>query len=233
MRDVPSVGSMNDSATATKPLQIRFRAFIYRKRRLLAAAALCAAAGVAVEALLPHEPTTVEVVAASADLPVGTVLTADQLALIRVPEAAVPEHSFASPELVAGQQLATPLYAGDVLAQNFLVGSGLLAGSPKGTVAVPLRPADASTVQLLSAGQRVDVVLSIGNGFEVSAKNTVLARGLPVLWTSKEPGAGPFAPPSGSEDGLVVVAANPDEAAALAGASSTGQVHLVLTAEGG
>jgi hypothetical protein len=66
----------------------------------------------------------------------------------------------------------------------------------------------------------------------VSAKNTVLARGLPVLWTSEEPGAGPFAPPSGGEDGLVVVAAKPEEAAALAGASSTGQVHLVLTAAG-
>ena len=130
---------------------------------------------------------------------------------------------------MTGQQLATPLYAGDVLAQNFLVGSGLLVGMPEGTVAVPLRPADASTVQLLSAGQWVDVVLSTGNGFEVSAKNTVLARGLPVLWTSEDPGAGPFTPQSGSEDGLVVVAANPDEAAALAGASSTGQVHLVLT----
>ncbi|WP_309071495.1 Flp pilus assembly protein CpaB [Arthrobacter sp.] len=223
---------MNKPAPAIKPLQSRFRAFIFRKRRLLAAAALCAAAGVAVEALLPHEPATMEVVAASTDLPVGTVLTEDQLALVRVPEAAVPEHSFTARELVAGQQLATPVYAGDVLAQNFLVGAGLLAGSPKGTVAVPLRPADASTVQLLSPGQRVDVVLSTGNGFETSAKNTVLARGLPVLWTSDEPGAGPFAPPSGSEDGLVVVAANPDEAAALAGASSTGQVHLVLTAEG-
>jgi hypothetical protein len=30
----------------------------------------------------------------------------------------------------------------------------------------------------------------------------------------------------------VVVAAKPEEAAALAGASSTGQVHLVLTAAG-
>lgn len=223
---------MNDPARAPKRLQSRLRAFIFRKRRLLAAAVLCAAAGVAVEALLPSEPATVQVVAASSDLPVGTVLTPDQLSIVQLPEAAVPEHSFESPELVAGQQLATPVYAGDILAQNFLVGAGLLAGSPEGTVAVPLRPADASTVQLLSPGQQVDVVLSTGNGFEVSAKNTVLARGLPVLWTSEESGSGPFTPSSGAEDGLVVVAANPEEAAALAGASSTGQVHLVLTAAG-
>lgn len=186
----------------------------------------------AVEAFLPHDPETVQVVAASADLPVGTVLATDQLAMVRLPEAAVPQHSFGSLEEALGQQLATPLYAGDVLAQNFLVGAGLLAGSPEGTVAVPLRPADASTVQLLSAGQRVDVVLSTGNGFEVSAKSTVLAKGLPVLWTSAEPVSGAFASPAGAEDGLVVVAAAPDEAAVLAGASSTGQVHLVLTATG-
>lgn len=223
---------MSNPVNAAGRLQSRFRAFIFRKRRLIAAGFLCAAAGVTVEALVPSEPTTVQVVAASQDLPVGTVLTPDQLSLVQLPEAAVPEHSFESKELVAGQQLATPVYAGDILAQNFLVGAGLLAGSPEGTVAVPLRPADASTIQLLSAGQRVDVVLSTGNGFEVSAKNTVLARGLPVLWTSEEAGSGPFAAPTSAEDGLVVVAANPDEAAALAGASTTGQVHLVLTAAG-
>ncbi|KRF08491.1 hypothetical protein ASH00_01865 [Arthrobacter sp. Soil782] len=221
---------MRKSASAPNRTRNRVRAFIFRKRRLLAAGILCAAAGVAVEVFLPPDPATVQVVAASADLPVGTVLTADQLSVVHLPEAAVPEHSFGSPDLVAGQQLATPVYSGDILAQNFLVGAGLLVGSPEGTVAVPLRPADASTVQLLAAGQRVDVVLSTGNGFEVSAKNTVLARALPVLWTSEESGTGPFSAPSGTEDGLVVVAANPDEAAALAGASSTGQVHLVLTA---
>jgi pilus assembly protein CpaB len=221
---------MLEPASTPARLQSRLHAFLFRKRRLLAAALWCAAAGFTVEALLPPEPGTVQVVAASSDLPVGTVLAQEQLAMVELPSAAVPEHSFDSIELVAGQQLATPVYAGDVLAENFLVGAGLLAGSPEGTVAVPLRPADASTVQLLSAGQRVDVVLSTGNGFEVSAKNTVLARGLPVLWTSEESGAGPFSAPHEAEDGLVVVAAAPDEAAALAGASSSGQVHLVLTA---
>lgn len=223
------------SASTRQPnlLLARLRAFLFRKRRLLAAAVLCAAAGVTVEALLPHEPEVVSVIAAAADLPVGSVLTAEQLAVVHLPKEAVPQHAFTSTDLVAGQQLATPIYAGDVIAENFLVGAGLLAGTPDGTVAVPLRPADASTVQLLSPGQRVDVVLSTGNGFEVSAKNSVLAKGLAVLWTSEESGAGPFGGPGGEEDGLVVVAANPDEAAALAGASSNGQVHLVLTADGG
>lgn len=220
---------MNKPARPSRSIRSRLRGFLFRKRRLLAAGFLCAAAGVAVEALLPDEAAMTQVVAASADLPVGTVLTQEKLELVELPQEAVPSHSFASPELVAGQQLATPVYSGDVIAKNFLVGSGLLAGSPAGTVAVPLRPADPSTVQLLSPGQRVDVVLSTGNGFEVSAKNTVLAQGVPVLWTSEESSDGPFAAPAAQKDGLVVVAANPGEAASLAGASSTGQVHLVLT----
>lgn len=225
---------MNTRSAAPGALSTRFRAFLFRKRRLLAAALLCAAAGAAVEALLPHEPQTVQVIAASADLPVGSVLSADQLDLIHVPEDAAPRHAFSSADLLAGQQLATPVYAGDVIARNFLVGAGLLAGTPEGTVAVPLRPADPSTVQLISPGQRVDVVLSTGNGFEVSAKNTILAKGLAVLWASTgSPQAGPFPASGGREDGLVVVAADPAEAASLAGASSSGQVHLVLTADGG
>lgn len=224
---------MRKSARLPVGRQLHLRSFLYRKRRLLAAGLLCAATGVAVEALLPSDADTVAVVAAANDLAVGTVLTPDQLSVVRLPQNAVPRHVFESPGQLAGQQLATPMYAGDVIAENFLVGAGLLAGSPQGTVAVPLRPADPSTLQLLSPGQRVDVVLSTGNGFEVSAKSTVLAQGLAVLWTSKETSTGPFAAPAGDEGGLVVVAANPDQAATLAGASSTGSVHLVLTGSTG
>ncbi len=220
---------MTRSTSNVRPLKVRLSSFLFRKRRLLAAAALCAAAGITVEAFLPHEPELVQVVAATTDLPVGSVLAPGQLSLVSVPKESAPRQAFGEPDLLAGQQLATPVFAGDIISKNFLVGAGLLAGMPAGTVAVPLRPADASTVQLLSAGQHVDVVLSTGNGFEVDAKNTVLARNVAVLWTSQEATSGPFATAGGEADALVVVAAGPEEAASLAGASSNGQVHLVLT----
>lgn len=216
--------------TNRPPAQI-IRSFVFRKRRLIAAALLCAAAGITVQALLPDDQSTQSVIVASADLPAGAVLDPSQLTTADLPADAVPKHAFRDVEGLIGQQLATPLYQGDVVAENFLVGAGLLAGAPEGTVAVPLRPADESIVQLLSPGLLVDVVLSTGNGYEVSAKNSVLARGLPVLWTASDAGAGPW-PDTGAQEGLVVVAANPADAAALAGASSTGQVHLVLTGKG-
>lgn len=205
--------------------------FVVRNRRLLAAILFCLATAVAVEALIPPEQTRVGVVAAAADLPVGTVLTAAHLTTVELPVEAVVSSSFSDPAQVVGEQLATPLPHGAVLTTTMFVGSGLLTGAPAGTVAVPLRPTDPTTVQLLTAGQYVEVVLSTGNGFDVPGDTTVLARGLPVLWTSASPRGDPSVvwPGNTEGEGLVVVAAQPADAAALAGASSNGTVHLVLT----
>ena len=114
-----------------------------------------------------------------------------------------------------------------MLFRSALLGDGLLTGTAPGTVAVPLRPADPATVQLLAPGQVVDVILTTGNGYDVASGSSVLARAVPVLWTA--PGGTAATWPGADDDaGLVVVAADADEAAALAGASSSGDVHLVL-----
>ncbi|WP_051427333.1 Flp pilus assembly protein CpaB [Arthrobacter sp. H20] len=222
--------------SATSPQQRarpsqRASRFLFRNRRLLAALLFCLASATAVEALIPPDPTRVNLVAAAIDLPVGTVLTAEKVIMTDLPPEAAPSRSFADLREVLGEQLATPLVRGDILTESFFVGSGLLAGAPPDTVAVPVRPADPSTVQLVSPGQHVEVVLSAGNGFDQPAKTTVLARGLPVLWTSASSGGGASGswPGAVDSDGLVVVAADPADAAALAGASSSGSVHLVLT----
>ena len=183
-----------------------------------------------VEAALPEDAETTGIVTAIRDLPVGAVLTDAELTILDVPAAAIPAGAYTDTAAVLGQRLATPLLAGAAVAQTSLVGPTLLTGAPQGSVAVPLRPADPSTVQLLSAGQLVDVVLSTGNGFESSTENTTLAQGLPVLWVSTS-GDSSW-PGSAAQSGLVVVAAPPQDAAALAGSSSSGTVHLILTSDG-
>lgn len=207
------------------------RWFAFRHRRPLAAVMFCLAAAVTVEAIVPPEQSLSRVVAAAKDLPVGTVLTSDHLTMVELPPEAIPFQSFTDSTAVIGEQLATPLHRGGVLAETFLVGTGLLTGSPAGSVAVPLRPADETIVQLLSPGQHVDVVLSTGNGFEVPTATSVLVRAAPVLWTSgsSAPGTAPGWPGATDSSGLVVVAADPSDAATLAGASSSGSVHLILT----
>ncbi|MHA7263919.1 RcpC/CpaB family pilus assembly protein [Arthrobacter sp. TMN-37] len=209
----------------------RLRRTILRHRRLIAAALLCAAAGTCVEAFLPRGEPLTPVVAAASDLAIGTVLSAGDLDLAALPRAAVPPGASGRPAELVGRQLAAPLRRGDILTDTRLVGPGLLTGTAPGTVAVPLRPADPSTVRLVAAGQRVDVVVSTGNGYETAAEAKVIARDLAVLWAppSGKDSSSPW-PGAPAESGLVVVAASPGDAAALAGSSSAGDVHLVLTA---
>lgn len=210
------------------PLRYRIRRLVHRRKRLLAALLLCAAAGVAVEAAVGDDYTTTAVVGAARDLAVGTVLTESDVTIVRLPEQAVMRGAFGRADQVVGQQLAAPVPQGAPVSATALVGDGLLTGTPPGTVAVPLRPADAATVQLLAPGQLVDVILSTGNGYDVAADSAVLARSVAILWTA--PGnAGGTWPGADDDGGLVVVAATPDDASALAGSSSSGDVHLVLT----
>lgn len=205
---------------------LRLRRFMLRRRRLLAALTCCAAAGVAVQSLLPPESGGHALVVSAADLPAGAVLTAGDLRTVAVPEAAVPPDSFTSPDQAAGRRLATPLTRGSPLMQTSLVGTGLLTGAPPGTVAVSVRPADPAMARLLSPGQLVDVVAGSSDG-QVSADPVLLASAVPVLWTAAD---GASAWPGSAETGaLVVLAAAPAQAAALAAASGTGQVHLILT----
>lgn len=211
------------------PLRHRLRRWVHRRRRLIACLLFSAASGVAVQAAVGDDHPTVSVVGAAHDLPVGTVLTAADLRLVQLPVEAVVGPSYDDPQELVGQQLAAPLLQGTPLPTTALVGEGLLTGMAEGTAAVPLRPADPSTVQLLRPGQLVDVVLRTGNGYDVAASSTVLARAVPVLWTAGTPSAGGIWPGTADGGGLVVVAADEQEAASLAGSSSSGDVHLILT----
>lgn len=188
----------------------------------------CAAAGTAVQALLPPAAGEVSLVVSAGDLPAGAVLTSRDLRTIAVPAAAVPPGSFTAPGQTAGRRLATPLEQGSPVLQTSLVGSGLLTGAPPGSVAVAVRPADPAMVALLAPGQLVDVVLAGSDGMQNADGPVLLAAGTPILWTAAADSAATW-PGSSETDALVVLAAAPEQAAALASASGSGQVHLVLT----
>jgi pilus assembly protein CpaB len=206
---------------------LRLRRFLLRRRRLIAALLCCAAAGTAVQALLPPDPGEVSLVVTAADLPAGALLTARDLQTVPVAASGVPPGSFTDAAHLSGRRLATPLERGSPLMQTSLVGTGLLTGAPPGSVAVAVRPGDPALVQLISAGQLVDVILGGAEGEPGTASPVVLAADAPVLWTSPE-GTGQW--PGSEESGAVVVlAAAPAEAAALAAASGSGRIHLVLT----
>ncbi|MGY2002092.1 Flp pilus assembly protein CpaB [Blastococcus sp. SYSU DS1024] len=190
-------------------------------RRLAAALLTALAVGLALRpAPAPADgaqPRDVPVVAAGADLPAGTRLTRDHLALVRLPPGAVPDGVVAAPEHLERRVLAGPVRRGEPLTDARLVGAGLTALLPPGQVAAPVRLADLAVAALLRAGDRVDV-LSAGPGGgpaeRVAAGALVLAA---VAGDDAEAGAG-----------LLVLAVDGDTAARLAAAAAGGTLTVSL-----
>ena len=189
---------------------------------------LCVAAGIAVQQLTPAPADTVSALAAVRDLPAGKILDAGDVAVLNIPHGLLPDGSFNHPAAIQGKQLAAALRQGQLLSDSQLLGPGLLAGRPPGSSAVPLRMADPASIQLLSPGQLVNVVISGGNGFDQPATSEVLAAAVPVLWTSAQGGKAGQWLATGETDGLMVVAADADQSRRLAGASTQGKLFFVL-----
>lgn len=202
--------------------------WLSRNRRLAIALLLCAAAGITVHQLTPPPADSVTVLAAARDLPAGTALAEADLVATPVPQRLVSAGSVAGHSQATGKQLAAPLRKGQLLTDAQLLGPGLLAGTPAGSAAVPLRMADPSSIQLVSPGQLVNVVLTGANGYDQQSPSEVLASAVAVLWTSGQGGQTGQWLGTGETEGLIVVAASPDQAARLAGASTQGKLFFVL-----
>jgi Flp pilus assembly protein CpaB len=211
-----------------RPGRRRFLSWLSRNRRLAIALLLCVAAGITVHQLTPPPADTATTLAAARDLPAGTALAAADLASVRIPPQLVSDGSITVPGEATGKQLAAPLRKGQLLTDSQLLGPGLLTGTAAGAAAVPLRMADPSSIQLVSPGQLVNVVLTGANGFDQNSPSELLASSVPVLWTSGQGGKTGQWLGTAETDGLIVVAAAPEQAARLAGASTQGKLFFVL-----
>lgn len=205
----------------------RLRGWLRRNRRLAVALLLCLATGLGVQQLTPAPDATVSAWAAAKDLPAGRVLAPSDLVAVQVPPGVLPGGT-PDQTVMEGKQLAVALRKGQLLADSLLVGPGLLAGSPPGAAAVPLRMADPASIQLVSPGQLINVVMTSGSGPEQAAPSQLLASAVPVLWTSARGGRAGQWLDTAETDGLIVVAADPDQAGRLAGASTQGKLFFVL-----
>lgn len=206
----------------------RLSSWLSRNRRLAIALLLCVAAGITVHQLTPPPADTVTALAAVRDLPAGTALAGSDLVPTPIPQRLMTAGSVSDRNQATGKQLAAPLRKGQLLTDAQLLGPGLLAGTPPGSAAVPLRMADPSSIQLVSPGQLVNVVMTGANGYDQQSPSEVLASSVAVLWTSGQGGQTGQWLGTGETEGLIVVAASPDQAARLAGASTQGKLFFVL-----
>ena len=219
------------SRTATAPRRT-WPELLAKYRRHLAAALAMLSLALCLAVLAPDTVERIEVLVAERDLPVGTLLRADDFATRSVPRSLVPAGSYADSPPADGSRLAIPVLAGTPVFPTMVIGPGLLAGLGSGSVAVPLRLDDEQTATLVRAGQMVDVVLTEGNGYEKPITSKVLARAVPILWTAaqgQETGQTPWSAASGSgQGGLIVVGSGAASAQALSTAAQRGKVSVVL-----
>lgn len=194
----------------------------------MAAALLCGAAAVSVYQLTPPSTLQSPVVVAATDLPAGAVLSASQLRIAPLPPESVPDGALRELPAAEGKRLAAPIRRGGVLTDASTVGPGLLAGTPPGTAAVPVRVADPNSLQLIRTGQSVDLVLAEESNRE-GRNASRIAAGVTVLWTgSGAEQSGAWLGTPKDQSGLLVVAASPEVAPLLAGASARGKVFFAL-----
>lgn len=176
-------------------------------RRLVAVALLALAVVLPVAGLRRPVRDTVPVRVAARNLNGGARLTRGDVTTARLPPDAVPDGAVRT--RAVGRVLAAPMRRGEPFTDVRLLGPNLLAGYRSGTVAAPVRIADAGSVRLLHAGDRIDV-LAAGKDTVAAAGRTV-ASGVPVLAVPHASGSG-----LGSRGALVVVATSPGVAARLA-----------------
>ena len=198
---------------------------------MLAAALTAVAVVTGITAARPAPPPTTEVVVAANDLSGGSVLTATDVKITRLPVGVVPAAPMAA-SAVEGRVLAGPMRAGEVVTDVRLVGPALLEGytSTAGAtvVATPVRIADAGAVRLVRPGDRIDV-LAAGVPSELAAAGitaaevAVVASDVQVVTVPQE--SDDLAVVDGA---LIVVATSEQVAEHLAAAAVTSRLSLTL-----
>lgn len=159
----------------------RLRRAVLLRRRLLAVLLTGAAVATGLASTQPASPRLVPVVVAAVDLPAGTVLTADDVVTAGFTPATAPSDRVGS---ALGSTLAAPLLSGDPVTRSDLVGPERGHGYP-GLVTMPVRLSDAATADLLTVGDRVDLIATdpAAGGAEIVARETVVLA-LPSAPTS-------------------------------------------------
>lgn len=193
------------------------------RRHRSAVAGLCAAGAVltALPLVAPTPAATTTVVVAARDLSPGTPITDADLRAVALPDALLPEGALTDRSAVVGRSVGGPVREGEPLTDVRLLGSGMLQRT--GLVAVPVRLADAATVSLLRAGDRVDVLAASTSSDRPATRAVTVAPAVQVL-------AVPQGDETNGDGALVVVAATPDVAARLAAAAVTSRLSVTVLA---
>jgi Flp pilus assembly protein CpaB len=155
---------------------------------------------ITIRAAAPDPPVTAPVLVAAHDLPAGRTLTAADLRSASWPIRVTPSGGLgpaAAPALL-GRMLAGPIRAGEPLTDTRVLGPGLLAGQPAGTVALPVRLGDPAAAAFVRAGDRVDVLVTAASTWATTTDPPLSSDGSTAPDGSTTPGNSAASGQSGS-----------------------------------
>jgi Flp pilus assembly protein CpaB len=193
--------------------------------RRVAAGGLVVLAGVATLRSNP-DGERVDVLVATRDLRPGTALTADDVRVEKRLATTIPDGSQADPGAVVGATLASPTRRGEVLTDVRVLGNRLAESTAgPGARMVPLHLADGALLDLVRAGDVVDVLAAPAGDTQPGAPATsrVLATDAVVVLISAKEKIG-----TGEGDRVVLVALPARVANAVAGSALGQTVTLTL-----
>lgn len=216
-----------------------------RHRRIVGVLLAVAAVSGAYLAGRPAPRPRRAVLVATHDLAGGHRLHGADLAVRRLPAAAVPAGALRSG--AKGRVLAGAVRRGEPLTDARLLGPGLLTGYPAGTVAAPVRIADAGSVRLVRPGEHIDLLAAATTAPDAGAVSGKPPRSGGTAPGARDPGARDpgaldlvaadvpvLAVPRVSGDprdgALVVVAVDADQARRLARSAVTARLSVTIRA---
>ena len=211
-------------------------------RRAIAILLILVSAALALHSALKKDP---QVVVAVRTIDAGSTVTAEDVALRRVPQNLLPEGTFDSTDDVVGHVAVAAISPNEIPSHLRFVGSELASylvnldtpvtnqetdsaqenlGPP---TLVPIKLADPTLAHLLNHGDTVTVVTHDDNAPEPI---TIAAGGRVVLSTLQQKSGG-FAASSSREPGTILIALPETPAKRVAAASLTSPLAVVLTGE--
>jgi len=182
--------------------------------------------------LQAEEPRGTQVVVAGRDLPLGSILTREDLEVVEWPSGALPDGFVSQPGEAVGRGVITPVRRNEPLLAAKLAsreaGGGLPITIPEGLRAVSVAVDEGSGVAgVVLPGTRVDVLATVMPGTNRSETTTrIILQKIPVLTADQTYQTDP-----GGEPTLVTVVTllvDPHEAEALTLAATEGKIQLAL-----
>jgi len=179
------------------------------------------------------EVASVQAVVASRDLPVGSLLTKEDIKTVSWPARAVVPGSFTSTDPVVNRGLVVPVSENEPITESKLAAAGTGAGLPptipQGMRAISLKVNEVVGVAgFVVPGTRVDVLVTLSNA-QVGTVSRIVLNNITVLASgtrfdqAKAQKEGQPIP-----TGVVTLLVTPEDAERLALAGNQGSVTLVL-----